>query len=370
MKKSILFVLCLFLVSCGEKAEEKAFLDRNIKSFLEYDEIAGVTPKINLSNILTKMSELKLHIQDYKFSQNCQRSVEYIVENITVVQDMYKNFSLRDNPTSEEILAAEKAKKLIREVQEHKNCKDLMIVVDKRKFIEEQNNLLKEEVSKENPNLELVQKYITNGADVNARDKDDQTVLMLAIMKNKKQELIESLINYGADVNAKSALGGTVLMHAISHNNELEIINILIRKGANVNATSEGNWTALMLAAENSKKMNVIKMLIEAGADVNAKNDFGWTALIYALQNDIEMSTIELLIRAGADVNIQEKIIGWTPLMCAVKNSEKISVIEMLVASGADVKITDKFGNTALDYTQNTKIIKILKKHKSKSGRD
>ena len=228
MKKSILFVLCLFLVSCGEKAEEKAFLDRNIKSFLEYDEIAGVTAKINLSNILTKMSELKLHIQDYKFSQDCQRSVEYIVENMTVVQDMYKNFSLKNDTTLEEILASGKAKKLIREVQEHKTCKDLMIIVDKRKFIEEQNSLLKEEVSKENPNLELVQKYITNGADVNTKDKNENTILMKAAKNSENPKVIEVLIKAGADVNAKNKYGTTVLDIA----KDSEIITILKKYGA------------------------------------------------------------------------------------------------------------------------------------------
>ncbi len=72
MKKHLTYILCFFLTACGEKAEEKIFLDKNIKSFLEYAEIANVTPKISLSNILTKMSELKLHIQDHKFSPNCQ----------------------------------------------------------------------------------------------------------------------------------------------------------------------------------------------------------------------------------------------------------------------------------------------------------
>lgn len=334
MKKHLTYILCFFLTACGEKAEEKIFLDKNIKSFLEYAEIANVTPKISLSNILTKMSELKLHIQDHKFSPNCQKSVEYIVENMTIMQNMYKNFSLKDTPIVPEILAFQKANTLIREVLKYKTCKKLITVVNRRKYIAEQNDSLQKEVTKENPNLELVKKYIKNGADVNAKTKNDKTALMFAAESNRDTAVIRTLIKAGANVNARETLfGDTVLMHAAMFNSNPSIIEILIKAGADINAKNISNGdSALILAAMFNQNPAIIETLVNAGIDINTKStSFGDTALIRAVSLNKSPIIIKALIRAGANINT-----------------------------------TDVYRKTALDYAETPQVIEILKEHKTK----
>jgi len=87
--------------------------------------------------------------------------------------------------------------------------------------------------------LEIAKHLINSGADINARDKNGWTPLMLALRYNQPDNAKE-LINRGADVNAKNSGDWTPLMFASRHNqhpkaNALEykkIISILKKAGA------------------------------------------------------------------------------------------------------------------------------------------
>ena len=59
-------------------------------------------------------------------------------------------------------------------------------------------------------NKEIAENIITNGANVNAKDRFDNTPLHYAVQTDQK-EIIELLIAKGADVNAKNNNGRTPL---------------------------------------------------------------------------------------------------------------------------------------------------------------
>ena len=93
-------------------------------------------------------------------------------------------------------------------------------------------------------------------------------------------EDVKCAIEAGVDVNAKNNDGVTALMVA-AINNTADAVNALISAGADVNAKDNGGWTALMRAADHNTA-DVVNALIQAGADVNAKNNDGWRARDYA----------------------------------------------------------------------------------------
>jgi len=64
-----------------------------------------------------------------------------------------------------------------------------------------------------NNNIEAVRKAIEQGADVNEKNKNGQTALIIAASKNLL-EMAELLIEQGADINIKDNLGFTALMFA------------------------------------------------------------------------------------------------------------------------------------------------------------
>ncbi len=100
----------------------------------------------------------------------------------------------------------------------------------------------------------------------------------------------------GADANAKDGSDRTVLMRA-SGRGYFEVTRLLLDRGADVNAKDKKGNTAL-LSASGRGGHDVVKLLLDKGADVKAKNDNGQTALMlpaWAGQADV----VELLLDRG-----------------------------------------------------------------------
>ena len=146
-----------------------------------------------------------------------------------------------------------------------------------------------------NGNREMVQVLLWAKADVNGRDGNGETPLMM-IGEDTTSEIVWDLINNGAKVNLRDDDGDTALI-AVAELENVEALKVLLDAGAKVNGTNNDGQTALMLAAEHGKVHNV-RALILAGADVNARDKDGKTALM-AKEND-EPAVVRLLKAHGA----------------------------------------------------------------------
>ncbi|MDC3309545.1 ankyrin repeat domain-containing protein [bacterium] len=155
-----------------------------------------------------------------------------------------------------------------------------------------------------------VQAELDAGADVNARDKDGYTPLLLAAGYSTA-ESIQLLIAAGADVNARTEKGYTPLhsavgtLHSAVGNSSAEGVQLLIAAGAEVNARDESGYTPLHSAAWKATA-ETVQLLITAGADVMARDETGYTPLIIAAKYGTA-ETIEALIAAGADIAAKDE---------------------------------------------------------------
>lgn len=110
---------------------------------------------------------------------------------------------------------------------------------------------------------ETVAMAIKEGFNVNARDRDGYTALLIAAEKGDP-EMADLLIEKGADVNAKDKDGYTALMY-VAYSGNLEIAKVLIKNGADVKAKDKDGWTALMIA-RMGKKTDITELLKKSGA--------------------------------------------------------------------------------------------------------
>ncbi|GMQ94957.1 MAG: hypothetical protein BMS9Abin13_067 [Patescibacteria group bacterium] len=94
--------------------------------------------------------------------------------------------------------------------------------------------------------METVRRALEKGANVNTKDKDGTTALMIAVLY-VHTEVTKLLLDRGADVNAKDKDGTTALMIAALFG-QTEIADILLKYDADVNAKDENGTTALMHA--------------------------------------------------------------------------------------------------------------------------
>jgi ankyrin repeat protein len=121
---------------------------------------------------------------------------------------------------------------------------------DYRKIIEKKGMLFTQEAFLKEVragNREHAELFIKAGMDINSRDKDGSTALMVTSEKGES-EMAQLLIQNGADVNANNIDGYTALMYA-AYKGNLEIAELLIKNKADVNAKDKDGWTALRYAS-------------------------------------------------------------------------------------------------------------------------
>ncbi|MBR5705466.1 MAG: ankyrin repeat domain-containing protein [Deltaproteobacteria bacterium] len=127
--------------------------------------------------------------------------------------------------------------------------------------------------------VQEVRQALAEGADVNARNDDGYTALMVAVYRNADPEVASALIAAGAVINARDAEGITPLIAAAMRNPNPEVIAALLAAEAQKNAVDGNGWSALMWAASSNPNPEVVSALLASGADAALRNNAGHDAL-------------------------------------------------------------------------------------------
>jgi len=149
---------------------------------------------------------------------------------------------------------------------------------------------------------ETVKFLLSQGVDVNAKDKEGFTPLILASDRNRPS-VVQTLLDGNADVNAKCDCSGylsggwTALMIA-SREGRADIVRMLVAKHAVVDLRNNAGRTALAAAAGKGDA-EVARILLDDGADPNARDDDGKTPLKYATAEG-NLDVVRLLVQRGA----------------------------------------------------------------------
>ncbi|KJE92355.1 hypothetical protein CAOG_009655 [Capsaspora owczarzaki ATCC 30864] len=174
------------------------------------------------------------------------------------------------------------------------------------------------------------------GGDVNARDEQQRTPLMDAVMRGLVP-CVKLLLAAGADVHATNIVGRTAVHVCASWQDTKvgEIMALLLQAGANPDAQDRSLSTPLHVAASLGFAGHVTS-LIRAGANLHVQNSSGTTPLHYGARQlgPRFFETTKALLSAGAPVNLANKR-GFTPLHDAVANAIP-SAVAQLIAHGAD----------------------------------
>lgn len=210
------------------------------------------------------------------------------------------------------------------------------------------NKLLEEEFWN-TASVEDVKKALDDGAEVNARDEDGNTPLLLALEKCEdetiREDIIKKLLEAGAGVNVSNDNRNTPLLFALSYRVKEELVVKLIKAGSDVEAD------------------------VKAYFEVRGKNNDNFLTYetpLHSAVRDYSQKVIQMLLDAGADVNSTCSYQGRTPLHVAARFRET-AIIELLLNRGADANALDEDMNTPLEFAQknkrrqNTKTYSLLK---------
>ena len=168
-------------------------------------------------------------------------------------------------------------------------------------------------------NVPLAKFSIKSKADINAKDENGSTALIVATT-NGNLEIIKYLSQErGLEVNAQDDIGLTALMYAAESGN-LEIVKYLIdERRADFNIKEDNQGHDAFILAILYGHLEVVKYFVEEKRlDINAKDNEGWTAFMHApAMGHLEVS--QYLLEKGADIDAKDNN-GVTSLMHASNN--------------------------------------------------
>src|SRR5687768_16971980 len=234
-----------------------------------------------------------------------------------------------------------------------------------------------------------------SGADLNQRDPEGSTALILAIV-NAHFDLASLLVERGADPNIADLTGMTALYAAVDMHtlgpmlsrpvpklvdrlDAADIVKALLAHGANPNTqlkrpilgrhhdngdASLGEGTTPLMRAAKSNDVAVMRMLVDAGAKpALTQRDYTNALMIAAAgggrpssyvtsganAESLALEAVRLCVEHGADVNAFNAN-GQTALHSAAQRGAD-SIVRYLAERGARVNMKNKQGRTPLDLT-------------------
>jgi len=181
-----------------------------------------------------------------------------------------------------------------------------------------------------NGHVAEINRLVTAGADLNARDRAGRTPAHVAAFASH-DEALTALANRGADMNAlENRLYDVLTIAAVADDPQLVSLAMKLGNKADL-ITSVYDGTALIAAAHLGHH-DVVARLVAGGAPLDHINNLGWTALMEAVVlgdgGSDYIQTIQILVEAGANKAIPDRD-GVTPLQHAMSRgySEMVDIL-------------------------------------------
>jgi len=165
---------------------------------------------------------------------------------------------------------------------------------------EELNGKLLEAAKKED--VEEVQGWLEQGADINAVDYMQRTPLHIAAHSGNLA-VVECLVKKEADVNAVDTAFKRMPIHYAAESGNVEVVKCLVKKGADVNAVDQSNKKAFHLAALQGH-LGVLKFFIELGADISTADEVN-QAIFQTAMKDGRVEIVNLLLEQDLSINFE-----------------------------------------------------------------
>ncbi len=350
------------------------FFDKNQNIFQIYEDIIKHLTKVSLSDgdliTISKSKEVNKIIKQYLVPDKVNLSKEELNTNLKNVLNEYDLMKYYDN---EEFSEINLAKIFIAganvNIQSDQGTNILILAAEKN-----YESL-----------LNLLLRY--TAIDINAHDAFGFTALSQAyeygydnivktIIKSPKLDINNALLNAAKqgqnvlefllgstnfDINTKDKDGNTALMLAVRYNNT-NSVNVLLnyykKKLEDINVKNNNGETALTLAIRYNNKDIIKHILKEANIEINVKNNEGVSPLILAIKLDNQEIVQELISDIRTNVNIKDDY-GNTPLILAADQGDG-AIVKMLINNpNVDIDIANDNGYTALYYARinNHKVI-------------
>lgn len=184
------------------------------------------------------------------------------------------------------------------------------------------------------------------GSKVYSGNQTTEKKLWFDVIRSNNIQVTEKIIKSGFNVNIRDDKGRTALSLAcISGFNK--IAKLLLKHYANVNVKDINNQNPLIAAASYKGNLDTIQILVDAGSDINCKDKYGFSAFLWCLHWG-KYKEAKFLLEKGSDINVINNL-GQTALILLSIRSD-LEIMKFLVNKGININIKDNSDMTCIEY--------------------
>lgn len=227
---------------------------------------------------------------------------------------------------------------------------------------------------------DTIEMIVSPGADMNVRNSDGDTAVMLAAM-NGQHAAVHQLAQGGADINIHRDGDGFTALHLACFYDTSDAVIALLSSGADMNALSTDGFTPLLLSvvAENDTITQILvnhgvdmnigafnspplvhaalrgkhegaRILLKGGANISM-DDSTTTVLHFLMSEDeVDVDMVQVFLDAEVGMDIHRERDGCTPTHLACIEGHHAAVIALL-SSNADMNALSRKGLTPMMYS-------------------
>ncbi|KMM36839.1 ankyrin repeat domain-containing protein [Guptibacillus hwajinpoensis] len=179
-----------------------------------------------------------------------------------------------------------------------------------------------------------MERLISLGVDIDAKNEEGTTPLTYAVMK-KDPQLVEWIVQAGADVH--EGVENDRLLELAANNKSYDIVDLFLKMGAHFEVGNEN----MLIQAVEAENLNLIKTLLHNGYSPNLEAELDGsksTLLNYAIVEENEDLTT-MLLNAGANPNFAVDSENESAVVVAVIEEKSSEFLSLLLARGGDANV-------------------------------